>query len=263
MWLASAVRCWLFCHAEGMNTPVLIMSALPGELASLQEQTSDGATITFGGHDFLTGTIDSRDVVVVAAGIGKVKAAMVATLAIDHFSPGALIFTGVAGGIDDTLGIGDVVVAEHVLHHDTGVLEPDGFRLYQSGHVPFLNPTEQLGYRPSDELLGRVRPRLADLELSPVLQRQPDIVFGTVVTGDQFLQSDVHRRRLHATLQAHAVEMEGAAVAQVAEHFGVDHLVIRAVSDLAGSDSSFDFARFLDDVTINSTAVVVAVLDAI
>jgi len=121
-----------------MNTPVLIMSALPEELASLEEQTSDCATITFGGHDFLTGMIDSRDVVV-AAGIGKVNAAMVATLAIDHFSPSALIFTGVAGGIDDTLGIGDVVVAEHVLHHDTGVLEPDGFRLYQSGHVPFLN----------------------------------------------------------------------------------------------------------------------------
>ena len=262
MWPAFAVRCGLFCHAESMNTPVLIMSALPEELASLEEQTSDCATITFGGHDFLTGMIDSRDVVV-AAGIGKVNAAMVATLAIDHFSPGALIFTGVAGGIDDTLGIGDVVVAEHVLHHDTGVLEPDGFRLYQSGHVPFLNPTEQLGYRPSDELLGRVRPRLADLELSPVLQRQPDIVFGTVVTGDQLLQSDAQRRRLHATLQAHAVEMEGAAVAQVAEHFGVDHLVIRAVSDLAGSDSSFDFARFLDDVTINSTAVVVAVLDVI
>jgi adenosylhomocysteine nucleosidase len=239
------------------------MSALPGELTLFQEQISGGEMVTFGGHDFRTGVIGSRDVVVTAAGIGKVNAAMVATLAIDHFNPSVVIFTGVAGGVDDTLGIGDVVVAEHVLHHDTGVLEPDGFSLYQSGHVPFFNPTEQLGYRPSDELLERIRPRLANVELAPVLQRQPAIAFGTIATGDQFLQSDPHRRWLHETLRAHAVEMEGAAVAQVAEHFCVDHLVIRAVSDLAGSTSSLDFAQFLDDVTVNSARVAFAVLEVI
>jgi len=246
-----------------MTQPVLIMSALAGELAMLQDLVSDGEIVEIGAHEFRVGTLDSRGVVVTASGIGKVNAAMVATLALDHFRPSAVVFTGVAGGIDDTLGIGDVVVAEHVLQHDTGVLESDGFRLYQPGHVPFVNPTEQLGYRPSDDLLVRVRRRLADFELSPVLERQPGVVFGTVVTGDQFVQSDAERRRLHAIHGAHAVEMEGAAVAQIAEHFGVEHLVIRAVSDLAGSDSAFDFARFLDDVSRNSIEVVIAILDVI
>jgi adenosylhomocysteine nucleosidase len=129
--------------------------------------------------------------------------------------------------------------------------------------VPFSNPTEQLGYRPSDELLSRVRRRLVDLDLSPVLGRHPRVVFGIVATGDQFIESDVERRRLHATLGAHVVEMESAAVAQIAEHFGVDHLVIRAVSDLAGSDAAFDFERFLDDVSVNSARVVLAVLAVI
>lgn len=246
-----------------MTQPVLIMSALAGELAMLEDLVSDGEIVEIGAHEFRVGTLDSRGVVVTASGIGKVNAAMVATLALDHFHPSAVVFTGVAGGIDDTLGIGDVVVAEHVLQHDTGVFESDGFRLYQPGHVPFVNPTEQLGYRPSDDLLVRVRRRLADFELSPVLERQPGVVFGTVVTGDQFVQSDAERRRLHAIHGAHAVEMEGAAVAQVAEHFGVEHLVIRAVSDLAGSDSAFDFARFLDDVSRNSVEVVIAILDVI
>lgn len=246
-----------------MSQPVLIMSALAGELALFVEAMSDGETLEIGGHEFRVGSLDSREVVITAAGIGKVNAAMVATLALDHFRPRVVVFTGVAGGIDETLNIGDIVVAEHVVHHDTGVLEPDGFRLYQSGHVPFLNPTDQLGYRPSAELLGRVRRRLAGFELSPVLGKHPEIVFGTVATGDQFLQSDVERRRLHTTLEAHAAEMEGAAVAQVAEHFGVDHLVIRAVSDLAGSDSAFDFTMFLEDVTVNSAEVVLAVLEVI
>lgn len=247
----------------GMAQPVLIMSALAGELAMLQDLMSNGEIVEIGAHEFRIGTLNARPVVVTASGIGKVNAAMVTTLALNHFRPCAVVFTGVAGGIDDTLSIGDVVVAEHVLQHDTGVLEPEGFRLYQSGHVPFLNPTEQIGYRPSDDLLTRIRRRLADFDLSPVLEKRPGIVFGTVVTGDQFVQSDVERRRLHAIHGAHAVEMEGAAVAQVAEHFAVDCLVIRAVSDLAGSNSAFDFARFLNDVSANSVEVVVAVLDVI
>ncbi len=247
----------------GMDRPVLIISALPSELAELRKAMVDSEEIDVSGHEFQRGKIGAHDVVVTVAGIGKVNAAMIATLAIDHFHPSVIVVTGVAGAIDETLRIGDVVVAEHVLHHDTGVLEPDGFRLYQSGHVPFFNPTEQLGYRPSDELLGRVRQRLAGFELSPVLGNQPSVVFGTVATGDQFLESDIERRRLHATLGAHVVEMESAAVAQIAGHFGVDHLVIRAVSDLAGSDAAFDFERFLDDVSINSANVVRAILDVL
>jgi len=265
-----AVGCWLlavrsspFCQATHMNRPALIMSALVGEVALLRERMSGSEAITFGGHGFHVGVLESRDVIVTASGIGKVNAAMVATLALDHFQPRVVIFTGVAGAVDDALNIGDVIVAEHVLHHDTGVLEAEGFRVYQSGHVPFLNPTEELGYRPSDDLLDRVRRRLVDLGLSPVLGEQPNVVFGTVVTGDQFLESDSERRRLHSTFGAQAAEMEGAAVAQVAEHFGVDHLVIRAVSDLAGSDSVLDFERFLDEVTVNSAEVVLAVLEVI
>ena len=246
-----------------MSQPVLIMSALVGELAMLRELMSDSETIAFGGHGFHVGVLESREVVVTAAGIGKVNAAMVTTLALDHFQPRVVVFTGVAGAVDDALSIGDVVVAEHVLHHDAGVLEPEGFRVYQSGHVPFLNPTDELGYRPSDDLLDRVRLRLATIELSPVLGERPAVVFGTVATGDQFLESDTESRRLHAALGAQAAEMEGAAVAQVAEHFGVDHLVIRAVSDLAGSNSVLDFERFLDEVTINSAEVVLAVLEVI
>lgn len=206
------------------------MSALADELGLLRAAMTDGHEADAGGHRFEVGTIGGRDVVVTSVGVGKVNAAMVATLAIDHFSPREVLFTGVAGGIDPVLGIGDVV--------------------------------DHLGYRPSLGLLDRVRSAATGLQLSPVLGRVPNLVLGTVVTGDQFIQSEEERRRLFETFKAQATEMEGAAVAQVAEHFGVDYILIRAVSDRVGVDSAFDFARFLGDVSINSSNVVLGALAA-
>lgn len=253
----------LVCQACGMNRPVLIMSALAGEVGLLSGAMAGGDENPVGGHTFLVGTIGGRGVVVASAGVGKVNAAMVATLGIDHFAPRQVLFTGVAGGIDPMLGIGDVVVAEQVLHHDAGVFGPDGFEVYQAGHVPFFNPSDDLGYRPPPGLLDRARSVVAGLQLSPVLGRAPAVVFGTVATGDQFIESEQERRRIHETLGAHVVEMEGAAVAQVACHFGVDHLVIRAVSDRAGADSAVDFGRFLDEVADNSARVILGMLEGL
>lgn len=239
------------------------MSALAREQSVLAGEMAGAERERIAGHSFRTGTIGKREVVLTAAGVGKVNAALVATLAMDHFQPAAVLFTGVAGGIDETLHIGDLVVGTHVLHHDTGVLEPEGLTVYQSGHIPFFNPTDRLGYRPSGDLLDRARTAAERTTLTPVLGRLPQVVFGTIVTGDQFVHAERERLRLAAATKAQAVEMEGAAVAQVAEHFGVDHLVIRALSDLAGRDSQIDFARFLDEAAANSSRMVLGVLAAL
>ena len=209
------------------------MAALTGELGLLRAAMADVRETHVGGHRFHIGTIGECHVVATTVGVGKVNAAMVATLAIDHFAPREVLFTGVAGGIDPVLEIGDVVVAEHVLHHDAGVVGPDGFEIYQSGHVPFFNPTATIGYRPSPELLERARSVAGGVHLSPVFGRTPAIVFGTVATGDQFIQSEEERRRLFEMLGVHVAEMEGAAVAQVAEHFGqLDILIAGGIGKL-------------------------------
>jgi adenosylhomocysteine nucleosidase len=236
------------------------MSALAGELTLLGDEMESVDAVDADGFEFRLGRVGERPVVVAASGIGKVNAAMVAMLAIDRFRPTVVLFTGVAGGLDETLRIGDIVVGERVVHHDTGILEPDGLHLYQSGHVPFVNPTDDLGFAPSPELLAAARRIIPDVELSPVLGRQPDVVFGTIATCDQFIHSEADRIRLHDMVGAAAVEMEGAAVAQVADHFGVDHLVIRAVSDLAGKESVVDFTRFLGEAAANSVRIVTALL---
>lgn len=238
-----------------------VICAIPQELAHLRASLEHSHTVLCAGLRLDHGRLEGREVVLAETGLGKVNAALVTTLLLDRFGAESVVFSGVAGGLDPELHIGDVVVAERAVQHDFGVVEAGELQTYQAGHVPFFNPTERLGFEPEPALLARVRAHLEGLEL-PALSRKaggegrrPRIVLGTVVTGDQFVHDEAMRERLHARFGAQAVEMEGAAMAQVAERFARPWLLIRALSDLAGKDSRFDFATFVDEVAASSALI--------
>jgi adenosylhomocysteine nucleosidase len=241
--------------------PVGLIAAIPQELVHLREALAEDSTETRAGLRFARGRLEGREVVLAEAGIGKVNTALVATLLIDHYASDPVVFSGVAGGLDPELHIGDVVIAEKAIQHDFGVRQNGRLHPYQAGHIPFFNPTDRMGFEADAELLARVQQRLAGLELPPLsraaggLGRRPRIVHGTVLTGDQFLNCETTRERLHAELGGQAVEMEGAALAQVAERFDRRWLLIRALSDLAGHESSIDFGAFVEEVATSSALI--------
>lgn len=240
--------------------PVGVLCAIPQEFAFLADNLANAEITERAGMAFHAGRLDGHRVVLARAGMGKVNAAIAATLLIERFGCRVLLFSGIAGGLDPKLSIGDVVIAEHVVQHDAGYTSEEGFVVYQAGHLPFFSPHEGLGHAVDDALMARVRAALADLTLNPISaagsDRPPRLHFGRVLTGDQFVNSETLRERLFRELGGAAVEMEGAAMAQACNAFGVPWLVVRALSDLAGSESHFDFRQFVDEVSLSSALIV-------
>ncbi|MBS7540353.1 5'-methylthioadenosine/adenosylhomocysteine nucleosidase [Ancylobacter lacus] len=243
------------------SAPVGVLCALARELAVLVAALDADEVIEAAGMRFHRGRLDGRAVVLALAGMGKVNAAIATTLLIERFGAATVVFSGVAGGLDPALAIGDVVIAEHIVQHDAGYTGAEGFVPYQAGFLPFFNPTDRFGHAPEPALLERVRAALADLALVPLSAaaggagRAPRLCFARVLTGDQFVASEELRERLHRSFAAAAVEMEGAAMAQACEAFGVRWLVVRALSDLAGRESQMDFHAFVDEVSLASARI--------
>jgi adenosylhomocysteine nucleosidase len=239
---------------------VAVFAALRVEIDLLVASLDHARRGDIAGWPVWAGRLSGSSVVLALAGMGKVNTAALASLVWERHRPHTMLFTGVAGALDPTLQVGDIVIGERTVQHDWGVIAPGGLQRYQAGHIPFFNPTDDWGFTPSGKLMEIVRSVSSTTELIEVLGRTPALRFATIATGDQFLHDPITRDQLFADLGAAAIEMEGAALAQTAQRLGTDHLVIRSMSDSAGDDSIEDFARFLPQVAENSARLVAALV---
>jgi len=255
--------------AGRITVTIGVICAIPQEWAYLHSVLAGPSREQVAHVIFDSGELGGHRVVLAAAGMGKVNAGLVATLLADRFDCSTIVFTGVAGGLDPQLHIGDIVIADRIVQHDFGLIHDERLHPYQPGYVPVINPTDRLGYPVEPELVDRVKHRLEGFTL-PVLpaaaggeDRPPRIIYGTVLTGDQYLHCERTRTRLHNDFGGLAVEMEGGAVAQVCEAFDIPWLVIRALSDLAGASSGLDFNLFVEEAAISSARVLLHLLPAL
>ena len=199
-----------------------LICAIPEELAHLRSALQARETLAVARASFDRGTLDGHEVVLAGAGIGKVNTALVATLLADRFGCRMIVFSGVAGGLDPDLAIGDVVIADRTLQHDAGVIEAGRLATYQAGHVPFFNPTDALGYPVDPALLGRLRQRLDGFALPPLSRaaggegRAPRIVFGRILSGDQYIAASQFveevRRQVQRQYGQSALEEGGLSI---------------------------------------------------
>lgn len=250
-------------EAEPSST-VAILGAFDEEIRLLEGQLGNSTIHIIEKLQFTTGLLNEQNVVIATTGIGKVNAAMTATLAIEHFRPNQVIFTGVAGGLNPDLKLGDIVIAERTAQHDLGKLasvEIENFGVRN----PITGKQNPVFFPADPRLLQTAQTAQQRVELSPLDtpdgQRHPRIVTGTVVTGDIFVAFDGKRAALHENLGGDAVEMEGASVAQICWQQNIPCLVIRSLSDYAGSDATDDFKKYYKIAARNSAALVTQIVD--
>ena len=222
-------------------TRLAIVGAMHEEIAALRPCLEGLRTERRAGRDFHFGRLDGHDVILVRCGIGKVAAAITAAVLLDAFDAGALLFTGVAGGLGDGVRVGDIVVATTLLQHDMNA-EP----LFPRWEVPL---TGRARFDADPAWSARLAQASRTLAAGNAHAVGAAIHLGLVVSGDRFVATHAESDQLRALLpEALAVEMEGAAMAQVCHDFGRPFGVVRTISDRADDAAHGDFQRFVRDV---------------
>jgi adenosylhomocysteine nucleosidase len=233
-------------------TLLALMSALPEEQAGVLPLLASPRFVERGGRQYCLGQLMGQSVVLALSKIGKVAAATTTTTLIEYFGADAVVFTGVAGGVGAGVAVGDCVVATGFIHHDM-----DASPLFPAFEVPLYGTT----IFPCDPVLSARVYRASVAAAQQNTTACHAVHRGLVASGDQFVSSAqaasvlMERMRVagHAPL---AVEMEGAAVAQVCYDYGIAFAAYRSISDRADNTAHVDFSKFVKE-TASPMAVAV------
>lgn len=226
----------------GNSVKIAVIGAMEEEVELLREEIGSGQVTTVADCEFIDGQIGEHKVILVKSGIGKVNAAMATTLLLNNFKPDVVLNTGSAGGFLASLEVGTVVISDEVRHHDVDVTAFG----YELGQVP----GQPAAYRSDAKLIDVARAAVEELG-------EHAHATGLIASGDTFMSDAGHVDKVRKQFPAMiAAEMEAAAVAQVCHQFGTPFVVIRALSDIAGKESSISFDEFLPIAARHSTDIV-------
>lgn len=233
-------------------TTLAIVSALLDEQKGLLDQLQHPTKRERAGRTFWCGQWADHEVVLVLSKVGKVAAASTTATLIEAFGVERVLFTGVAGGIGDGVKVGDVVVADAFIQHD---LDPSPF--FPRYEIPLYDrATLECDAALSAllvEAVGYGLARVGDHFHRESLLANPAVHRGLIASGDQFVCDPIKVHNIRSDLQAAghqalAVEMEGAAVAQVCFDYGIPFAAMRTISDRADADAHMDFSAFVQQV---------------
>lgn len=271
---------------------IAVMSAFDTELVALRAAATITETRVVNGRTWFLGTLGGHDVVLLLSGFSMVNAAMTTQALLDRIPIRAIVFSGIAGGVNPGLDVGDVTVPAQWGNYQENVFA----RETPSGFVPSRVTTDFAGFgmmftqgtsvtvpgAPADSLARRfwfpidtlalrvARAVAARVPLArcttdgSCLPHQPRVVVGgNGVSGPTFVDNAAYREWSWRTFRADALDMETAAVAVVAHENHVPYVAFRSLSDLAGGEAGPNVARTFGRLAAaNSAAVVIEFLRA-
>lgn len=228
---------------EDVSNKIGIIGAMDEEVESLQKEMTNAKVTDIAGMEFYEGTLDGTEVVIVKCGIGKVNAGICSQLIINTFGAKKVINTGVAGSLDASIDIGDIVVSTDAVQHDFD-LTPIG---YEKGQLDGMKSASI----PADEDMQKNA-------VNAVKESAPEIkVFeGRVCSGDQFIASDDQKKAITTEFGGLCCEMEGGAIAQTCHQNNTPFVIIRAISDKADGSAEMSYTEFEHEAAEHCASIV-------
>ena len=222
-----------------------IIGAMEEEIRLLKATMGNYETTEIASFTFYTGELKGKHVTLVQSGIGKVNATLSVALLVERFKVDAVLNTGSAGGLGAGLHVGDIVIADQLLHHDVDVTA-FGYQMGQMAGMPATYATDKA---------------LADLAEEVYASQGLPVQRGLIVSGDVFVNSPAQITQIKQHFPtALACEMESAAIAQAAYVLSVPCLVIRAISDSADDEAAMSFDEFIVLAGQKSAEMILALL---
>ena len=226
------------------QAPIAILSALAEEQHGLIDLLQEPHCVQRAGREFWCGLLADKPVVLALSRIGKVAAATTTATLIEAFGVGRVVFTGVAGGVGEGVAVGDVVVGHEFVQHDM-----DASPLFPRYEIPLYGQARF----PTDAALTALLLQASQAAVAHGSLRGARVHQGLIASGDRFVNGAAEAAALVQALSlgGHcplAVEMEGAAVAQVCADYAVPFAAVRTISDRADDTAHVDFPQFVKDV---------------
>ncbi|MEG0961290.1 MAG: 5'-methylthioadenosine/adenosylhomocysteine nucleosidase [Lachnospiraceae bacterium] len=220
-----------------------IIGAMELEVEALKSKMKVNSIQKVASMEFLEGTLNETQVVIVRSGIGKVNAAICAQILCDLFHVTHIINTGIAGSLKKEINIGDIVISSDALHHDVDVQ----FLGYPLGEVPEVGC---LAF-PADEHLSTLA-----ISCCREVNSEISVYQGRIVSGDKFIGDKQVKENIIHHFGGLCVEMEGASIAHTAYLNQIPFVIIRAISDKADDSAEMDYPTFEKAAAAHSSALV-------
>ena len=208
---------------------IAIMGAMPEEIEPLLEKVENVKKVEYANNSYYEASYKGKELVIAYSKIGKVFSALTASTLLEKFACKKLLFSGVAGAINPTLKIGDLIIADKLCQHDLDI------SIF--GH--------DFGFVPEGAKFVETDKTLRDIAKEVAKENNLSLIEGTIATGDQFVASNERKEFISKNFEADALEMEGASVAVVCDALNVPFFVLRAISDTANDDAGIDFDAFM------------------